>query len=103
MCHPTDDPPMQPDRISARDAASVLDLGYPGRFNRIRRRLQRVWNRDDGTHRPYPDDLSTDAERAFNRDHVLVVPEWGGVSYYGSDWSYSAQRCAEWASGAALG
>lgn len=90
------------DRVHPSEAAAILHLGYPGRFNRIRRLLQRVWDRDTGTHLPYPADLGSADETDFNRQHVLVVPEWGGIAYFGGDWSYSRARVREWASGRTL-
>ncbi len=82
------------DRIDGRSAAELLDLPYPGTFNRVRRRLQRVYDPDTGELQPYPCGLTQAQERAFDRNHVLVVLDWGGVSLYGGDWTYSHSACS---------
>lgn len=87
------------DRCSGVDAAPILGIPYPNSFNRTRRLLQRVWNPATGCCEPYPDFLTRAEERAFNRKAVLVIPEWGGHSYHGSDWTYSRSTCERWAGG----
>lgn len=82
------------DRIDGRSAAKLLGLPYPGSFNRTRRRLQRVYDPDTGDLRPYPSGLTQAQESAFDRDHILVVLDWGGVSFYGRDWTYSRSACS---------
>lgn len=92
----------RPDRCKAKQAAGILSIPYPGSFNRRRRKLQRVWNRTEEATEPYPD-LDTPEERdTFDSQHILVVPEWGGVSHFGGDWVYSVEKCRRWACGDAF-
>lgn len=88
------DLPSRVEPVGAAEAASLLGLAYPGVFNRTRRRLQRVYDPITRQITSYPSDLSTAEERAFNRDRVLILPEWGGVSWFGSDWTYCRRRCS---------
>lgn len=82
------------DRCSAGEAAAILGLTYPSTFHRVRRRMQKILAHPDGPLRTYPSDFaSADAERDFCRQHVIVVPEWGGVSYFGGRWSFLRSRC----------
>lgn len=87
------------DRCSGADAAAIVGIPYPNSFNRTRRLMQRVWNPITGGCEPYPDLPTRADERAFNRTVVLVISEWGGHSYYGSDWTYSRAACIAWAGG----
>jgi len=87
------------ERCKARQAAEILSLPYPGSFNRRRRALQRVWDRGKQTTKPYPEFDSPEKRRAFDRSHILVVPEWGGRSAFGSDWTYSVEKCRAWTRG----
>lgn len=64
--------------------------------------MQKVWNRTEQISEPYPDLDCADERQAFNSGHILVVPEWGGVSHFGSDWVYSATKCRRWAAGDAF-
>lgn len=96
------------DRIPGRVAADILGLKWPGRFSHTRLRLERY--RDKETHevRPYPPQdvfdvlaagwrcSSAEAEKRWRRDQVLVVPEWGGVSVKGGDWSFSHEAVVRW-------
>jgi hypothetical protein len=114
-----DDPPTPPiiitvraiqmsnsDRITGREAAAIVGLNWPGQFNSARTRLERVRRRDTDRVEPYPRDFSllaqqaqitnAHAERTWRRDQILVVPEWGGVSILGGDWSYSRAACERW-------
>ena len=84
------------DRLTPPEAAAVLRLPYPGGFNRVRRRLQKIYDRATSGLEPGPRGLTRAQERAFAREHILVVPEWGGVSWFGSDWTYSRQACEAW-------
>jgi len=84
------------ERLTPPAAAAVLGLAYPGTFNRIRRRLQRIYDRGTGTLLPFPNGLARRAERELAHEHILVVPEWGAVSWFGSDWTYSRQACESW-------
>ena len=84
------------DRLTPPQAAAVVGLPYPGTFNRVRRRLQAIYDRESGALKPFPPGLTRAGERAFAREHILVVPEWGGVSWFGSDWTYSRQVCESW-------
>lgn len=85
--------------------ASLLGIGYPGAFNGARRRLQRVWTPATDTHDPYPHHLfSTEgappsevaarrrARLEYEQGRILTVPEWGGLKFPGSEWSYSRSR-----------
>ena len=97
-----------PDRIPGRQAADILALRWPGAFNATRQRLEMVRDRHTGENRSYPSrshfDLlaserrcsASDAERDWRRQQILVVPEWGGVSLAGGDWSYSREQCEAW-------
>ena len=84
------------DRLTPSRAAAVVGLPYPGTFNRVRRRLQKIYDRKTGSLNPFPAGLTRAAERTHAREHILVVPEWGGVSWFGSDWTYSRQACESW-------
>lgn len=86
--------------ITASDAAPILGLCATSTFNRVRRRLERYVVVIDGAApqlHPVPPFDSTADYRRFAREHVLVVPEWGGRSVYGGDWSYLRSRCESWA------
>ena len=93
--------PLPDERISCTAAYPILGLLSQQSFNHIRRRLQRVWDRDSGVPTPYPDferqfpDARTRAarEREFCDTHILVVPEWGGIKYPKGPWTYSRRRC----------
>jgi len=87
---------ISPDRLTPPEAAVVLRLPYPGTFNRVRRRLQKIYDRATSGLALPPSGLTRAQERAFSREHILVVPEWGGVSWFGSDWTYSRQACEAW-------
>ena len=95
----------QHDRISGRTMAQLLGLGYPGAFNAARLRMQRVWNPETNSTDPYPLDrfetagtspreagARKQARKAFETRHILTVPEWGGLKYPGTEWSYSRTR-----------
>lgn len=94
------------DRITGREAAAIVGLNWPGQFNSARVRLERVRRRDTEMVEPYPRDFSlltqqagitsAEAERIWRREQILVVPEWGGVSILGGDWSYSRAACERW-------
>lgn len=88
-----------PDRCKAKRAAHILSLPYPGSFNRLRRKMQKVWNRTEETTEPYPVLDSAVEREAFDKQHILVVPEWGGVSHFGGNWIYSVEKCRTWAKG----
>lgn len=96
------DPISLPERCKAKRAAEILSTPYPGTFNRRRRQMQMVWNRETESPEPYPNLTSADERRAFNEDHILVVPEWGGISHFGGVWTYSVEKCQAWARGDAL-
>lgn len=64
--------------------------------------MQLVWDREERTTKPYPDLETGEERRAFDENHILVVPEWGGKSAFGSDWTYSVEKCREWARGDAF-
>lgn len=92
------------DRIQAVDAAKLHRLPLSS-FNTSRRELQLVQDRASGRLLPYPDltrdalgNQLSDAERRrreveFDAKHILVVPEWGGIRYPRSSWTYSRRRC----------
>lgn len=88
-----------PDRCKAKQAAEILSVPYPGSFNRLRRKMQMVWIRTEETTEPYPNLQSAKEREAFNKQHILVVPEWGGVSHFGGNWIYSVEKCRAWAKG----
>lgn len=92
------------ERIEAAEAARIL--GYPvSTLNTSRRAMQLVRDRASRRLLPYPsferDKLGnalTAAERrrlevAFDAVNLLVVPEWGGIRYPKSSWTYSRQQC----------
>ncbi|HKK08407.1 MAG TPA: hypothetical protein VKA44_05925 [Gemmatimonadota bacterium] len=93
------DPDRPPQRCKGKRAAELVSLPYPGTFNRHRLKMQRVWNRTKEIPEPYPEFDDAEEREAFDKRHVLVIPEWGGVSYFGGDWMYSVQKCLEWARG----
>ena len=77
-------------------AAQILGLSYPQRFNRLRRRLERVLVlHPDGTHehKPLPQFKSAAQEKAYRATHIVVVPALGGVSEFGADFQYIEERC----------
>lgn len=86
----------------------MLSLTWPGRFNHTRTRLECVRDRETQEIKPYPRAehfailaaerrcSADEAERQWRRDHILVVPEWGGVSVMGGDWSYSRAAIERW-------
>lgn len=81
--------PGGPDACTAAEAAAIA--GLPLRtFNRLRRRFERWY--DTGTWTPVPDG----ATRAWRRERVIVVPEFGGASQFGSDFRYSRAACERW-------
>jgi len=84
------------DWLTPPQAAATVGLPYPGTFNRVRRRLQKIYDRETETLKPFPSGLTRAEERDIAREHILVVPEWGGVSWFGSDWTYSRQACESW-------
>lgn len=80
------------DRISGREMAELLGLGYPGAFNGARLRMQRIWDPESNATGPYPHDrfetrgvskgeatARRRARSAFEGRHILTVPEWGGL------------------------
>jgi hypothetical protein len=89
--------------LRGRAAASLLKLAYPSTFNRVRRSLERFVDPHDArTLRELPHfgpesgRSARQVERAFRRQHVCVVPAWGGVSAYGADYSYSLDKVQRW-------
>ena len=89
------------ERVTCNAAYPILGLPSQQSFNHIRRRLQRVWDRDSGALTPYPDferqyadgRVRAAREREFCDTHILVVPEWGGIKYPKGPWTYSRRRC----------
>ena len=62
------------DEIGGREAAEILRVPYPGTFNRLRRRLQRISAVGAG-------------------EKIARVPELGGFKYPGCEWIYSRRAC----------
>jgi hypothetical protein len=66
------------DTVFGREAAKILDLPWPGTFNRVRRRLQI-------------------AQMLPGGERMWKVPTWGGRKLPGADWTYSREACATFA------
>ena len=89
------------ERIPCTTAYPILGLPSQQSFNHVRRRLQRVLDRETGTLMPYPEferqcsdpRVRSAREREFCDRNVLVVPEWGGIKYPKGPWTYSRRRC----------
>ena len=71
-------PEISNDTIAGREAAKLLDLPWPGTFNRVRRRLQI-------------------AQMLPGGERMWRVPTWGGRKLPGADWTYSREACATFA------
>lgn len=85
--------------VGGAQAARLLGLCATRSLNRTRRRLERYLVQHNGAApqlHPVPSFVSEREYRAFAREHVLVVPEWGGRSVFGGDWSYLPSMCAAW-------
>lgn len=82
--------PSGSDECKAKEAAPLVGMQLRT-FNRQRARLER-WCDANGDWQPVP----RGATRAWRRDRIIYVREWGGASQYGSDWSYSRAACARW-------
>lgn len=92
------------DRIDAAAAAGLLGIPLSS-FNASRREMQLVRDRSTGRLLPYPDfdrdalgnalndDERRRREKEFDARHILVLPEWGGIRYPRSAWTYSRRRC----------
>jgi hypothetical protein len=98
-------PPQDRARISGRELALLLDLEYPGQFNAARYRLQKVLDRKTHALADYPHEMfgttgvtpreaaqKRAARKEFDASHVLVVPEWGGIKWPGTEWSYDRRK-----------
>jgi len=94
--------------INGQDAAEILGVSYPAKFNETRRRLEKVVDPATGKVRDYPttDELvelaeqlgstADEADAHFRREHILAVPAWGGLSFYGGHWRYDRSKCEQW-------
>lgn len=92
------------DRIDAATAARIRGLALSS-FNAARRSMQLVQDRASGRLSSYPDFTRDEfgnrldererrrREVEFDAAHILVVPEWGGIRYPRSSWTYSRKRC----------
>lgn len=102
---------------SARRAAELVGYAYPGKFNNVRKALQKVLT-PSGEHVPYPtfhagfDPIAVfgdeydprvhkgldprRAEAMYCSSRVLVVPAWGGIKVPGTEWVYDEALCATW-------
>ncbi len=93
----SDAPSEQP--VSGAEAARLLGLCATSSLNRTRRRLERYLACHDGADPqlyPVPPFASERDYKSFARQHVLVVPEWGGRRVYGGDWRYLPSKCRAW-------
>lgn len=91
--------------ISGRRFAELIGLKYPGQFNAARSALQKTWDRKTGELRDYPHTLfdaagctkketreRRRARKEFDRSNILVVPEWGGIKWPGTEWRYDRRK-----------
>lgn len=91
--------------ISGREFASLIGLAYPGQFNTARLQLQMVWDRTQGTLKPYPHAMFETrggspkeaaerrrARKEFDQANILVVPEWGGIKWPATEWRYDRRK-----------
>jgi hypothetical protein len=72
-------------------------------MNHARRALQKYLDRETGRVLTYPDfrtlrpgDSTERVRRCeveFDAVHILVVPEWGGIRYPRSAWTYDMDLC----------
>jgi hypothetical protein len=91
------------DRIPAEVAYKILGFQSQQRFNHARQRLERVLDRATGVHTPVPNfkkqfarlppDDARRRKREFLDSHILILPEWGGIKWPASSWTYSRERC----------
>lgn len=94
-----------PARLSGREFAPLVGLEYPGQFNAARYALQKVLDRKTHTLTEYPHEMfdttglsarESAARRAarkqFDASNVLVVPEWGGIKWPGTEWGYDGGK-----------
>lgn len=79
------------DAIDASEACAILG-DAPSTFEYRRKSLELVLDRTTGARSTLPtfDDVKT--ERAWRARACLIVPEWGGIKYPGSQWQYSRRR-----------
>jgi hypothetical protein len=93
----SDGPSEQP--VSGAEAARLLGLCATSSLNRTRRRLERYLACHNGAEpqlNPVPAFASERDYQAFARQHILVVPEWGGRRVFGGDWRYLPSLCRSW-------
>lgn len=87
-------------RIPAAEAAQLLGIPYPTTFYRLLGAQQMVYDQFSGL-QPYPaehrgeaqSDCQRSAKKAYDRDHALVVVEWGGLKPAGGSWAFDRHRC----------
>lgn len=77
----------------SRLAAALVGLPYPTTFNRVRRQREHIVMEDGAL--VLSSTLGAAADQ-FHRTRPLVVPEWGGIRYPGTEWTYDEQLCASW-------
>lgn len=82
--------PTGSDECDAEEAAPLVGMTLRT-FNRHRAHFER-WCDANGDWRPVP----PGATRAWRRDRVIYVREWGGASQFGAEWRYSRAACARW-------
>lgn len=101
--------PSDSDCVLAREAARELGKSYPTLFHRERQRRQLVLDAIQGLI-SYPEEFLRDdldgatraAKGTFDREHHLVVVEWGGAKPPGGSWTFSRRQCREVAEGGLL-
>ena len=71
-------PALTNDAIPGRESAHILNLPWPGTFNRVRRRIQI-------------------SEMLSGGEKMWKVPAWGGIKLPGRDWAYSRAACTMFA------
>lgn len=91
--------PLPPNRLTASQAAQILGIAYPATFYRLLAAQHLVYDQLTGL-QPYPAEYRQDlpgsqhrAKEVFDREHSLVVVEWGGMKPARGQWVFDRHRC----------
>lgn len=95
--------PQSSDLVPASQVFRSLGFSSEQAMNHSRVAIQKVFDPDTRSAKPYPDfrslyphDSVDQLKRRrvrYDASHILVVPEWGAIKWPNAKWLYSRARC----------